>query len=365
MKPRARDLGIPLEGTPGRYNAITDVPGIQVGHTTLVSGEGRLVVGQGPIRTGVTAIRVESTGYEPLYAAWHSLNGCGEMTGTTWIEESGFLYGPVLTTNTMSVGVVHHAVGKWLFENYKIPASLPVVAETYDGFMNDINGSHVSPEHVYQALQSAASGPVAEGCVGGGTGMVCHGFKGGIGTASRLLEIDQGGYTVGVLVQANHGSRRQLRVAGAPVGLEITDLMPEYHSPDEFDLSSSIIVIVATDCPLLPHQLKRLARRVPLGIGRVGGLGEHFSGDIFLVFSTKRVGDPDDSGLRQAVSLRNEKMNPLFFAVVHATEEAILNALVAAETMHGIKGNTVYALPHDRLQVILEQYGLLDRRETG
>ena len=356
MKPRARDLSIPLEGTPGRYNAITDVPGIQVGHTTLVSGEGRLVVGQGPVRTGVTAIRMESKGYEPLYAAWYSLNGCGEMTGTTWIEESGFLYGPILTTNTMSVGVVHHALGKWLFENYHIPASLPVVAETYDGFLNDINGFHVNEEHVYQALQSTQPGLVDEGCVGGGTGMVCHGFKGGIGTASRILELEHGGYTVGALVQANHGSRRQLRVAGAPVGMEISDLMPEYHHPDEFDLSSSIIVIIATDCPLLPHQLKRLARRVPLGIGRVGGMGEHFSGDIFLAFSTERVGDPDEDGVRQIASLRNEKMNPLFAAVVQATEESILNALVAAETMCGINGNTVYALPHDRLQAIMRRY---------
>lgn len=356
MKPRARDLGIPLEGKPGKFNAITDVPGVLVGHTTIVRGEGRLMVGQGPVRTGVTAIRIKNMGYEPMYAAWHTLNGCGEMTGTTWIEESGFLYGPVITTNTMSIGDCHRALGEWLFTNYNIPASLPVVAETYDGFLNDINGFHVKSEHVFQALESASAGFVPEGGVGGGTGMVCHGFKGGIGTSSRVLDDEHGGYTIGVLVQANHGSRRQLRVAGIPVGLELTDLMPEYHTTEGFDLSSSIIVIVATDCPLLPHQLKRLARRVPVGIGRVGGLGEHFSGDIFLAFSTDRVGDPDENGLRQVISMRNEKMNPLFSAVVQATEEAILNALVSAETTTGINGNLVHALPHDRLRDILSRH---------
>ena len=358
MKPRARDLGIPLEGTPGRYNAITDVPGVLVGHSTIIRGDGQLVVGQGPVRTGVTAIRVHNLGFEPMYAGWYSLNGCGEMTGTTWIEESGFLYGPVLTTNTMSIGDAHRALAGWLFENFNIPASLPVVAETYDGFLNDINGFHVKMEHVYAALETAAPGAVLEGCVGGGTGMVCHGFKGGIGTSSRVLEPIHGGYTVGALVQANHGSRRQLRIAGMPVGQEITDLMPEYHTTEDFNLSSSIIVVIATDCPLLPHQLKRLARRVPIGIGRVGGLGEHFSGDIFLAFSTERVGDPDETGLRQTFSLRNEKMNPLFSAVVQATEEAILNALIAAETIIGINGNIVHSLPHDRLEQLLRKYCL-------
>jgi len=364
--PRARDLGIPFEGMPGSLNAITDVQGVQVGHTTLVSGEGELQVGKGPVRTGVTAILPRDKKNDPVFAGWYSLNGNGEMTGTTWVEESGFLEGPVMITNTHSVGIVRDAVVAWMYkESLYNPIfadvfwSLPVVAETYDGGLNDINGFHVRREHVFAALNNAATGPVAEGNVGGGTGMVCHEFKGGIGTASRKLDSESGGHTIGVLVQANYGSRHSLTVAGVPVGCEITDLRPVFHSEDRSSGSGSIIVVVATDAPLLPHQLKRLARRVPLGIARVGGMGANGSGDIFIAFSTANSGAAQRTGISKLEMLPNDQMTPLFEATVYATEEAIIGALVAAETMSGINGNTVYALPHDRLKQVLMKYNRL------
>jgi L-aminopeptidase/D-esterase-like protein len=363
-KPRARDLGVPFDGQTGPNNAITDVRGVEVGHTTLISGEGKLVVGKGPVRTGVTAIfprGKQST--DQVFAAWFTLNGNGEMTGTTWVEESGFLEGPIMITNTHSVGVVRDAVIAWQMSRHEKtfqPWSLPVVAETWDGMLNDINGFHVKPEHVFQALDGATSGRVAEGNVGGGTGMVAHGFKGGIGTASRKLTEAQGGYTVGVLVQANYGARQQLRIAGVPVGREISDLLPERgRSGGNDDDAGSIIVVVATDAPLLPHQLKRIAKRVALGIGVMGGRGGNSSGDIFIAFSTANPEAAKSAGLVSLSMLPNDRINPLFDATVDATEEAIVNALVAAETMVGRDGNTVYALPHDRLKQVLKKYNRL------
>jgi L-aminopeptidase/D-esterase-like protein len=361
VKQRARDLGIPFTGMPGKYNAITDVAGVEVGHKTLISGSGKLEVGKGPVRTGVTAIfpRGKSS-FERVFAAWFTLNGNGEMTGTTWIDESGCLGSPVLITNTHSVGTVRDAVIQWSIEkapkgaDYSGDFSLPVVAETWDGFLNDINGFHVKKEHVYEALNTASSGPVAEGNVGGGTGMVVHGFKGGIGTSSRKLEEKDGGYTVGVLVQANYGARPLLSIAGVPVGKEIPDLMPEKGKSAEDQ--GSIIVIVATDAPLLPHQLERLVKRVSLGIGVVGGRGGNSSGDIFLAFSTANPEVSKLDGLAHVTMLPNEKINPLFTAVAEATEESIVNAMVAAETMEGINGNKVYAIPHERLIAILKKY---------
>jgi len=364
-RPRARDLGIPFEGQPGPLNAITDVSGVEVGHATLISGEGSLLVGKGPVRTGVTAVLPRGRKYDPVFAGWYSLNGNGEMTGTTWIEESGFLESPVLITNTHSVGVARDAVVEWMFKNrYYDPVSgdifwsLPVVAETYDGLLNDINGFHVRNEHVFQALDQATGGAVAEGNVGGGTGMVCHRFKGGIGTASRRLPEDEGGFTIGVIVQANYGDRRSLTIAGVPVGREIEDLLPDIN-PVNSAGGGSIIVVVATDAPLLPHQLKRIARRVPMGIARVGGIGANTSGDIFLAFSTANAGASRRSGTVELKMLPNDRLSPLFQATIEATEEAIVNALIAAETMTGINGNTVYSLPHTRLQQILREYNRL------
>ena len=354
--PRARDLGIPFPGTPGPLNAITDVAGVVVGHTTLISGEGTLKVGSGPVRTGVTAIHPRGKTYDPVFAGWYALNGNGEMTGTTWIEESGFLEGPVVITNTHSVGVARDATVEWQFTNNlfdPIPDepdvfwSLPVVAETYDGSLNDINGFHVKKEHVFQALETATGGPVEEGNVGGGTGMICHQFKGGIGTASRLASVAGTDYALGVLVQANYGSRETLTIAGLPVGAKLTDLMPEFRSADKD--TGSIIVVVATDAPLLPHQLKRLAQRVPMGIAKVGGYGANSSGDIFIAFSTANTGVAAREDVVHAEMLPNDAISPLFLATVQATEEAIVNAMVAAETMTGINGHTVHALPHDRL----------------
>ena len=364
--PRARELGIPFEGTPGPLNGITDVQGVRVAHTTLVSGSGRLRVGTGPVRTGVTAVLPRGKTWDPVFAGWYTLNGNGEMTGTTWVEESGFLESPVVTTNTHSVGVVRDAVVAWMYENglYDTVAANafwlnPVVAETYDGMLNDINGFHVKREHVFAALDNAARGPVAEGNVGGGTGMRCHEFKGGIGTASRKLEIESGEYNVGVLVQANYGFRYTLSIAGVPVGREIPDMRPVFHNADYAFGGGSIIVVVATDAPLLPHQLKRLARRVPLGIARVGGMASNGSGDIFIAFSTANPGAARRSGISKLEMLPNDQMTPLFEGTVWATEEAIVNALVAAETMQGINGNTVYALPHDRLREVLRKYNRL------
>ncbi len=373
-KPRARDLGIPFDGTPGQFNAITDVKGVAVGYTTLIAGENEKAV-----RTGVTAILPQGKNFKGrVFAAWHTLNGNGEMTGTTWVEESGGLGSPVIITNTHSVGVVRDAVIEWGIKHfsdgigYSGDFSLPVVAETYDGFLNDINGFHVKKEHVFQALDSANTGLLAEGNVGGGTGMMAHGFKGGTGTSSRVLDAKNGGYTVGVLVQANYGSRQLFQVAGVPVGREIKDLMPK-PGPKPTGAASvekklsltdegqgSIIVVVATDAPLLPHQLKRLVKRVSLGVGNMGGRGENSSGDIFIAFSTANAQEASkDDGLANLSMLPNEKINQLFWATASATEEAILNALVAAETMKGYHGNTAFALPHDRLKEILKKYNRL------
>lgn len=356
-KPRARDLGIPFEGTPGQFNAITDVAGVEVGHTTLISGEGKLQVGVGPIRTGVTAVLPRGKqNSDAVFAGWYSLNGNGEMTGTTWIEESGFMEGPLMITNTHSVGVVRDAVIAWQLKQQGKTAQawgLPVVAETYDGWLNDINGFHVKPEHTFAALDSAKSGAVAEGNVGGGTGMICYEFKGGIGTSSRKLSERQGGYTVGVLVQANFGLRSQLQIAGVPVGKEITE-----GTIRKIEMGS-IIVAVATDAPLLPHQLKRLARRVPLGLARTGSMSGNGSGDIFVAFSTanpKAWGSQEPAALKM---LPNERMNSLFDATVLATEEAVINAMVAAETMTGVDGHKILALPHNRLREVLKKYNRL------
>jgi len=363
-KPRARDLGIPFEGTPGALNAITDVKGIEVGHTTLISGEGKLQVGVGPVRTGVTTIlpRGKQSTNDPVFAGWFSLNGNGEMTGTTWVEESGFLEGPIAITNTHSVGLVRDAVISWRVKHGPPDStgcwwSLPIVAETYDGFLNDINGFHVKPNHVFEALDSAKAGTVAEGNVGGGTGMVCYGFKGGIGTASRKLDANAGGYTVGVLVQANFGRRNQLRIAGVPVGTEITEgqLSSNDHGSIRDDVGS-IIIVVATDAQLLAHQLKRLARRAALGVARTGSTSGNGSGDIFIAFSTANPEAAKSTGTIQLTMLPNDRMNPLFEATVQATEEAIVNALIAAETMTGIDNHKVIALPHDRLKQVMRKY---------
>ena len=367
-KPRARDLGVPFDGTPGPLNALTDVGGVEVGHVTLISGTGKLVVGKGPVRTGVTAILPRGKeSRDQVFAGWFSLNGNGEMTGTTWVEESGFLEGPVMITNTHSVGVVRDAVIAWRVKRGAPDEtgywwSLPVVAETYDGYMNDVNGFHVKQEHAFEALAGAATGLVPEGNVGGGTGMICYGFKGGIGTASRKLTAEQGGYTVGVLVQCNCGSRSQLRIAGVPVGKEIpltkTEAQlqgREVESPER----GSIIIVVATDAPLLPHQLKRLARRASLGLARTGSTSGNGSGDIFISFSTANPGAAGASGIRHLEMLPNDQMNPLFEATVQATEESIVNALVAAETMTGADNHTVMALPHDRLVELLKKYNRL------
>jgi L-aminopeptidase/D-esterase-like protein len=363
-KPRARDLGIPFDGTPGRFNAITDVAGVEVGHVTLIAGSGKLEPGKGPVRTGVTSIFPRGRGSNRrVFASWFTLNGNGEMTGTTWLKESGLLGTPILITNTHSVGVVRDAVIEWnarrpsMKEGYSGDFSLPLVAETWDGFLNDINGFHVKKEHVFGALEKAAGGAVAEGNVGGGTGMVVHQFKGGIGTSSRVLTAEQGGYTVGVLVQANYGRRDLLHIAGVPVGKEIADLLPSrgHHG----DGAGSIIIVIATDAPLLPHQLDRLVKRASLGLGIVGGRGEDSSGDIFVAFSTANPEAAKTEGIATLEMLPNERINPLFRETANATEEAIVNALVAAETMEGINGNTVYAIPHDRLRAALKKYGRL------
>ena len=383
QKPRERDLKLPIGGTPGPLDAITDVAGVEVGHTTLISGSGPLVVGKGPVRTGVTVVHPRGKANpDPVFAAWFTLNGNGEMTGTTWVQESGLLEGPVAITNTHSVGVVRDAIIQWEVsqKNALQPWWLPVVAETYDGGLNDINGFHVKPEHVRAALDGATGGLPKEGAVGGGTGMVCHGFKGGIGTASRTLPAAQGGYTVGVLVQCNYGARRDLRIAGVPVGEEIRDLtgciagtgpLPpgvrgrrcdepgEAQREDDAD-QGSIIVVVATDAPLLPHQLKRVATRVSLGIGRQGGFGGHSSGDIFIAFSTA---NPRawfaDAPVTDVKMLPNDRITPIFQATAQATEAAITNALLAAETTTGANDLRIFALPVDRLMEVMKKYGRL------
>jgi L-aminopeptidase/D-esterase-like protein len=367
-RPRARDLGVPFVGAPGPLNAITDVAGITVGHTTLIEGDGALEVGKGPVRTGVTAIlpRGRDTFARPSFAGWFSQNGNGEMTGTTWVEESGFLEGPVMITNTHSVGVVRDAVIRWRVNAAPPDASgywwsLPVVAETYDGYLNDINGFHVTAQHVFAALDSARGGPVPEGSVGGGTGMVCYGFKGGIGTASRKLDAGQGGYTVGVLVQANFGRRAQLMVAGVPVGQEIPPAAARAALEDSAGERGSIIIVVATDAPLLPHQLKRLARRATMGLARTGSTSGNGSGDLFIALSTANPDAFRAEGLARVEMVSNEQISPLFDATVYATEEAIINALVAADTMVGAGGHRVEGLPHDRLRDALMKYNRLAR----
>jgi L-aminopeptidase/D-esterase-like protein len=377
-KQRAREMGLSavIGGTPGTLDTITDVGGVEVGHTTLISGDGRLEVGKGPIRTGVTVVHPRGkTSNDPVFAAWFTLNGNGEMTGTTWIKESGFLEGPIGITNTHSVGVVRDAILRWQAKRPGLqPWGLPVVAETYDGGLNDINGFHVTAEHTIAALDGASGGPVLEGNVGGGTGMTCHGFKGGIGSASRVLSKADGGYTVGVLVQCNYGRRSELRVAGVPVGEEIADLTPcisidnpsapsnrrrctGADAPGEDAGAGSIIIVVATDAPVLPHQLQRVVTRASLGVGRMGGKGENSSGDIFIAFSTANPGTAAQKDPSRVDILPNDRINPLFYATVQATEEAIVNAMLAAETMTGADGLRVFALPHDRLMAAMRKYG--------
>ena len=380
-KARARELGlVPLiGGNAGRLDAITDVPGVEVGHTTLVSGEGRLRPGAGPVRTGVTVVHPRGrTSGDAVFGAWFTLNGNGEMTGTTWLQESGFLEGPIAITNTHSVGVVRDAILQWQVSRPGLqPWGLPVVAETWDGVLNDINGFHVKAEHAIAALDGARGGSVAEGNVGGGTGMVCYSFKGGIGTASRVLPAEDGGYTVGVLVQCNYGRRREFQVAGVPVGEEIQDQTPCFSLADvkprhglapcadaaapapRNEGQGSIIVVVATDAPLLPHQLKRIATRPSLGIGRMGGRGNNSSGDIFVAFSTANAGAAASKSITRVEMIPNDSINPFFTATIQATEEAILNAMLAAETMTGADGARVTALPHDRLLAALRKYGRL------
>jgi D-aminopeptidase len=355
-EPRARELGIPFAfGTPGKWNAITDVPGVAVGHVTLVEGEG--------VRTGVTAVLPRGTGdaaRKPCFGGYFSLNGNGEMTGIHWVEESGLAEGPIVITNTNSVGVARDAVISYAAKRWPSGSndwswtvwSLPIVAETWDGGLNDVYGMHVKAEHVFRAIDGAQAGAVAEGGVGGGTGMICYEFKGGIGTASRVLAAKAGGHSVGILVQANHGRRNQLRIAGLPVGEEIQDGILSKED------DGSIIIVVATDAPLLPHQLKRLARRAALGLARTGSVAGNGSGDIFIALSTANA-EADSARVNRIEALSNEAMGPLFEATVGATEEAIVNALVAGRTMTGHKGSKVVGLPHDKVQAILKRHGVL------
>ncbi|MEO5936388.1 MAG: P1 family peptidase [Terriglobales bacterium] len=417
-RPRARDLGIPFGGAPGKWNAITDVEGVEVGYTTLISGEGKRVIGQGPVRTGVTAILPRGKGSgDSVFAAYFSGNGNGDMTGTHWVEESGVLETPIVITNTLSVGVVRDATVDWMVKcNRPGPFWYPVVAETSDGRLNDMKGQHVSKEHTMQALNSAQGGAMAEGNVGGGTGMVCNGFKGGTGTSSRRIENAQGGYTVGVLVQCNYGSRSGVRIAGVLVGNEIQGHQPcvaELQDPrvlmwngqpapscetkaaalaaaGEAPENGSIIVVVATDAPLTPDQLKRISRRVALGLGGMGGIMGNGSGDIFIAFSTANAGADDGNSTQPNTAaggtvqrpragdgnstlpstgavgtvqrLRSEQMDPLFIATVQATEEAITNAMIAAETMTGVDYWRYYAIPHDQLQRVLRKYNRLEAK---
>jgi len=369
-KPRARDLGIPFDGIPAAWNAITDVPGVEVGHTTLISGEGELKPGDGPVRTGVTAILPRGKQSQaPVFAGWFSQNGNGEMTGAAWIDESGFVDGPIVITNTHSVGVVRDAVIAWRILKKDIPVttsgpgfffSLPVVAETADLFLNDINGFHVKPEHVFHALESAEGGAALEGNVGGGTGMVSFGFKSGIGTSSRKLDESNGGYILGVMAQCNCGGRKQLRIAGAPVGIEMQDeTLPVREMSSFTGDTGSIIIIIATDAPLLPHQLKRLARRGTMGLARTGSVSGNYSGDLLLAFSTANAEAGRRAGVAHLTMLPNNQMDPLFEATVQATEEAIINALVAAETMTGVNDRRVIAIPHERLRDVIRKFNRL------
>jgi len=363
---RARDVGIPFEGTPGKFNSITDVAGVEVGYTTLISGEGALKVGDGPVRTGVTAIlpRGHESLNDPVYAGFFSLNGNGEMTGTAWVEESGFLEGPIVITNTHSVGVTRDAAIAWRIKHGAADKtgywwSLPVVAETWDGWLNDINGFHVKPEDVAHALDTAHGGGIEEGSVGGGTGMICYEFKGGNGTASRKIDIrvsknaSPRSFVVGVFLQANFGRRSQLTIAGVPIGREIPG---EVYKEE----SGSCIAVVATDAPLLPNQLKRLARRVSLGLARTGTISGNGSGDLFVAFSTANpnVANPDQL-THDVQTIPNDLMDPLFSGVVQATEEAVLNALIDNHSMTGRDSHRVEALPHDRMRELLKKYNRL------
>jgi D-aminopeptidase len=363
-EPRARDLGLPFSGTPGPLNAITDVQGVEIGYTTLIQGEGKLVVGKGPVRTGVTAILPRGRTQGAVFGAYAVGNGNGEMTGAIWIEDSGVVGSPVLITNTHSVGVARDAVIAWMLQHGGTGQlwGLPVVAETWDGHLNDLNGFHVRPEHVFAALDSARGGAIAEGNVGGGTGMHTFEFKGGTGTASRRVRVrDVGDYTVGVLVQSNFGRRPQLQIAGIPVGREWPEDAPfsqQYGPENEL---GSIIVVIATDAPLLPTQLRRVAQRAGMGIARTGGSAGNASGDIFLAFSTANAdAATGDQGLQHMSLLPNDQLSGLFEAAVMATEEAIVNAMVAARTMTGIDGNTLVAIDHARLQKILSRYNRLE-----
>ena len=362
---RARDLGIPFDGTPGKFNAITDVPGVEVGYTTLISGEGKLEVGKGPVRTGVTAIlpRARDAMNDPVFAGYFSLNGNGEMTGTTWVEESGFLEGPIVLTNTHSVGIARDAVIAWRLAHGGPDAegfawSLPVVAETWDGWLNDVDGFHVKPEHVAHAIESAHSGMIEEGSVGGGTGMICYEFKGGTGTASRMVPVaavagagssERKQFAIGVLVQANCGRRPQLTIRGLEVGKKIPGSVYKQET-------GSIIIVVATDAPLLPHQLKRLARRASLGLARTGSISGNGSGDLFIAFSAANPHAADAKPpIRTIETMPNDLMDPLFTATVEATEEAIINALVDNHDMIGRDNHKVEALPSERLQQLLKE----------
>lgn len=371
QKPRARDLGIPFKGNPGVYNAITDVKGVEVGYSTIISGEGKDILGVGPIRTGVTAIfpRGKAKKFSPVYANWYSLNGNGEMTGTTWVTESGFLETPIMITNTNSVGVVRDAVLKWYVDVdwYKGEDwwyTYPVVGETYDGFLNDIYGFHVKEEHVLEAINDAKTGQIDEGNVGGGTGMMCLGFKGGTGTASRVIKVGPHNYTVGALVQSNFGAKKNLTIAGVPVGIELKDTLNyQFNAPPKSrrqEGDGSIIIVLATDVPLLPHQLKRIAQRIPLGVGIVGGRGSNGSGDIFIAFSTANEQAFNRDDLVTVETYPNDQLFPVFEATVQVVEEAIINAMIAAETMEGINGNKAYALPHDLLKTTLKKYNRLN-----
>jgi D-aminopeptidase len=360
---RARDLGIPFEGTPGEFNAITDVTGVEVGYTTLITGEGKLEVGKGPVRTGVTAIipRGHDSLNDPVYAGFFSLNGNGEMTGTPWVEESGFLEGPIIITNTHSVGVARDAVIAWRIKHGAADKtgywwSLPVVAETWDGWLNDINGFHVKAEDVWRALDSAHGGALEEGSIGGGTGMICYEFKGGNGTASRKIDIRVSknaparSFVVGVFLQANFGRRPQLTIAGVPVGREIPG---EVYKQE----SGSCIGVVATDAPLLPNQLKRLARRVSLGLARTGTTSGNGSGDLFIAFSTANPNaSSPDQVTHDVQTIPNDLMDPLFTGVVQATEEAVVNALIDNHSMTGRDNHQVDALPHERLREIMKRF---------
>lgn len=378
---RAREFGILLDGTAGTLDAITDVPGVAVGHTTLIRGAGALRVGSGPVRTGVTVVFPRGTAdLAPVFGGWFSLNGNGEMTGTAWLDDYALLLYPVSITNTNSVGTVRDAVIEW--GRTRVPGvfncCLPVVAETWDGDLNDIYGFHVTKADVFAALAAAKGGPVPEGNVGGGTGMQCLGFKGGIGTASRQLPARAGGFVVGALVQCNFGLRRQLRIAGVPVGQEIKVDQPCYDTDrplgrDQEEMRcptrsapgrehGSIIVVIGTNAPLLPHQLRRIARRATLGIGRMGGVSGAGSGDLFVAFSTARVEEHGDSvGVLPLTMLSDERIDPIYEATVQATEEAIINALLAARTMTGADDLRVTALPHDQLRSLLRKYGRLKR----